>query len=338
MNDTRITNAFNSLAGEATPRPPAWHRVERGITRRHRVRLFSGIAASVVAILGMVSVVPRIGDAIRSDGFASPGASGAPIVGTRAAFRDDFAGYYFSFPAELRFHGFQDGVPGVSLTTANEDLTIEVLSQPPVKNITDTTKGMPAEELEPIAGGRAQRFAEAGSRRELYRITWNHGTQTLPKLIVVQFTVTTTSDDARASHADLVQEIVRGTSRVSDFRPARWLDAVVYTPWGRVDPGVRFDDVTAVVADFLSARADDETVTDSRSGTTSRIDRHGIAPSIFYESESLQAVRGYAIVGSTTMPNGDTKFSVRIDGGRDEVITVSSAQGDDPKIIDVRVV
>lgn len=341
MNDARITEAFKSLAAEALPRPSTWQRVEHGLRRRYRLRLFSGIVASAVAVVAVVSIVPRIGDALRNDRFASPGQTAPPTTSTRNAFRDDFAGYYFSFPGDLQFRGFQDGVPGVSLTSEEDDLTIEVSSQPPVKNITDTTKGTDVQTLDPIHGGRAERFVEAGAqgsqRRELYRITWDKGANGVQKLVIVQFMATTTSDAARAKYGDLVQEIVRGTALIDDyFRPDRWLDTAIFTPWGRVDAGVRFDDRTRLVARFLSARADDETVTDSRSGTTYNIERYGIPPSIFYEGESLQAVPGYVIAKGTKTATGDTEFTVHISDGRDEAITVGPDGSGDLTVREVR--
>jgi hypothetical protein len=342
MNDARIADAFTSLANEAEPRPATWQRVERAIQRRYRLRLFSGIVASAVVVLAVVSVVPRIGDALRNDRFATPGGSETPVTSSRVAFFDDFARYYFSFPSGLQYRGFQDGVPGVSLTTKDDDLTIEVFSQPPVRNIADTTKGMEAEELDSIAGGRAERFFEGGAqspqRRELYRITWDYGAKGLPKLIILQFMATTTSDEARAKYADLVLEIVRSTALVEEFRPERWLETTIHTPWGRVDPGVRFDDRTRLVAQFMSARADDETVRESGSGTTYAIERYGISPSIFFESQSLQAVPGYVITKGTRTATGDTEFSVHITDGRDEAITVGPNDSGDLKIREVRLV
>jgi hypothetical protein len=68
-------------------------------------------------------------------------------------------------------------------------------------------------------------------REQLYGITWNHGTQATPKLIIVQFMATTTSDEAPERDADLVKEIVRG-ERVSPrlTGPPRKRQAVSHRP------------------------------------------------------------------------------------------------------------
>lgn len=352
MNDLRITEAFKDLAAEARPGPGRWGVIERLIRRRHVLRLVTGVTASALAVVALVSVVPRIGGALRGDRFSgpgsitttSPGVTGAQI----AAFRDEQGQFQISFPSDWDFNGFQEGVPGISLESARSSSAAVRLQQKKKaygsfgiamfmiagskyddrSSLGNST--IPYQTVDPISGARTVRWEEViqqegrRSRRVLYRIDWTGrqadwvvGARDVP--VTLDFLISVPTDESWEQYGEAAEKVVRSVLPLKDVRPERWQEVLVYTPWGRVGPGILYDEKTAVLVQFLDARAG--------YGDVGRV----------YGGGPLQAVSGYSV--QERKSTGDAvDFTVKIDGGRDEVITVGADGSGDLKIREVRLV
>ena len=348
MNDLRITEAFKDLAAEVKPESGRWHVIERRIRRRHARRLVTNVAISAVAVVALVSVVPRIGGALRSDRFSgpgsimttSPGVTGAQI----SAFRDEPAQFQISFPSDWLFNGFQDGVAGISLEVPqskdeNGSFGIEMFTIADSKYDDRSPLGeskTPYQTVDPISGARAVRWEEPvqqegrRSRRVLYRIDWTArradwapGERNVP--VTLQFLISAPTDESWEQYGEAAEKVVKSVLTLDEVRlllktsgPEWQQEVTVYTQWGRVAPGIVYREETAVLVQFLDARAG-----------------HGDFGRL-YGGGALQAVIGYSV--KERKAAGDvTEFSVAIDGGLDEIISVGDGSGNS-KIREVRLV
>ncbi len=340
MNDSHVTEAFKLLAAEANPGPSRWHAIESGIRHRHAFKLVIGVAASALVVVTLASIVPRIGGALRVDPFSGPGSLTTTSPGETSAqisaFRDEQAQFQISFPSDWHFNGFQEGVAGISLEVPQSkdesgSFGIEMFTIVGSKHDDRSPLGtstIPYQTVDPISGARTVRWEEGvqqegrRSRRVLYRLDWTGrqadwaaGAPEAP--VTLAFLISAASDESWEQYGAAAEKIVKSVLPLEDVRPERWRDVSVYTPWGGVAPGILYDERTAVLVQFLDARAG--------RGDVARV----------YGGGELQAVSRYGVQQRKTA--GDvTEFQVAINGGVEETISVGPDSSGRLKVRSVR--
>lgn len=269
MNDLDLKHAFDELASEAAPRPAAWAPVERRIRRRHFLSLAGAVMVSATVGLGVIALADRIGG-VRNDGFTGPPATGSP-----SAFRDEQNNFQITIPPGWTISGFEEGVQEIFIEPPGESsFSIELFTQVGRHHADHTGFGeQPFESFPDVDGASAVRWEEtllqsSGLRRRVaYRLDWtgrragwadptcSAAEPCDPSVATLHFLVTAETDELWRRYGPDAEGIVRSAVTLDDVRPDRWLDTVVHTPWGRVEPGVLYDARTEVLVAFLDGRA-----------------------------------------------------------------------------------
>lgn len=341
MSDLEIAEAFEQLASEVQPGPGRWDAIERRIRRRHNMRLATNALVSVVVVVAVVTVPPRIG-ALRDDRFGGP--SQAPATSDHpSVFRNEQDGLQIRFPSNWRFDGFQDGVPGISLTPPGKSgeggFSIELFTHVGTSYDDHTGFGeTPFERIPSIDGASAVRWEEAvkqsigNHRRVVYRIDWTgrraswadrtcpEGRECDPRADTLQFLLTSENDEFWEQYREAAERVVKSLVQLEHVRFERWEGVVVYTRRGRIDAVVTYDDKTSVLVQFLDARAD--------GGDVRRL----------YDGQ-LQTITRYRVIERASAGR-DAEFTVTVEGASAETEVVSVGPGDsgDLEIRDVRLV
>jgi len=292
-------------------------------------------AGAALALVAAVVVAPKIGGGSLENRFGGSAATATPEGGANAsisAFRNEEGQFQFSYPSNWTFNTFASNGVGVALepseTTAHGRFTVEVTMIVGSTYDDPSPLGTRLPPLEPrtaqyekvapgLSGAPTVRWEEVtrhrdgiNSRRIVYRIDWTGrrpawaGSADVP--VTLQFMIGAPTDEFWQTYGPAAVEIVNSVIETKDVVPLRWQDVGVFTPWGRIVPGILYDESTSVLIQFLDARAG--------KGDAKRL----------YDGGALQEVSSYVVDKRQSGEGGMVEFTVRIEHGIDEVITADS--------------